>query len=164
MNVEKLDGVLRNFSNSSNPFALSGTTAEKVSVAVANGNSKSADVNELDLTAKRMDFTMNGTAFGGLNSDVMNGGKKADAGKREIPIDLLNDVATAAFNEFSNAKYKNHEFINKIATVDRVGGDFENSRIMLKWRDFWLTGGSKDAGWFEVAERFEMNWTERTWG
>lgn len=136
MNLEKLDGVLRNFGNPSNPFAPS--QSGMVASGVANGN-HAMDMNELDLTAKRMDFTMNGTnftslhdhsesdtstLFGSLHSDS-NGscgeGKKADSAKKEIPIDLLKDVAKAAFNEFSNGKYKNNEFINKIASVDRVG-------------------------------------------
>lgn len=141
MNFEKLDGVLRNFSNSSNPFA-SQSQAEKATAAIANG----LDMNELDLTAKRLDFTMNGSGFtpppGHIESDTnalfggalaeSNGGKKPDNGKKEIPHDLLKDVAKAAFNEFSNGKYKNHEFVNKIASVDRVGDDIENSRVLLK--------------------------------
>lgn len=136
INVEKLDGVLRNFGNPSNPFAPN--QPGKVSSGVANSN-HTMDMNELDLTAKRMDFTLNGTSFASLHDDnesdtstlfgsihsdsnsSCGDGKKADSAKKEIPIDLLKDVAKAAFNEFSNGKYKNNEFINKIASVDRVG-------------------------------------------
>lgn len=144
MNVEKLDGVLRNFANPSNPFATQGP-ADKATGAATNG-SHSLDMNELDLTAKRMDLAKNGadlaTLHDRIESDTIllfggalaesNGGKKADNGKKEIPIDLLKDVAKAAFNEFSNGKYRNNEFVNKIASVDRVADDIENTQVLLK--------------------------------
>lgn len=138
MNVEKLDGVLRNFANPSNPFAAQGQ-ADKATGAAING-SHSLDMNELDLTAKRMDLAKNGAGLATLHDRIESdtillfGGALAESngGKKEIPIDLLKDVAKAAFNEFSNGKYRNNEFVNKIASVDRVADDIENTHVLLK--------------------------------
>lgn len=144
MNVEKLDGVLNHINTTpSNPFVSnSNNNNQETSSSFASNNN---NLNELDLTKKRMDLSINATNFSSIwdiecesnkafqiNNDQSNKANSKTDGKKEIPIDLLKDVAKAAFNEFNNINYRNNEFYNKISAVDCVGNDFENGRIILK--------------------------------
>lgn len=152
MNVEKLDGVLNHINTTpSNPFVSNNNNQnhsnQETSSSFAN-NTNNNNLNELDLTKKRMDLSINAVNFPSslvwdniecesnkafqLNNDQSNKNNSKTGAKKEIPIDLLKDVAKAAFNEFNNINYRNNEFYNKISAVDCVGNDFENGRIILK--------------------------------
>lgn len=102
-------------------------------------------LNELDLTAsmlnKSMENYLNGVNYDALrdtmtsetNKLIEKDNQKTEKNaKKEVPIDLFKDAASAAFSEFESSRNKNNEFYNKISGIDYFRNGFDGGKIMLK--------------------------------
>lgn len=157
-NGDKLDGLITNFANYESDInsqidansAKSKTTAgNPFEVGLDKSIAWSNESHELDLTASMLMKSMENSSIGVnydalrhsiiesetnklLHADTEQNGKKSQSAKKEIPVDLFKDAASAAFSEFESSRIKNHEFYNKISGMNFLGNGFDSGKIALK--------------------------------